>query len=85
MIGNKKIIALCMSRIQDEASNEFVTALRKVLEPTEYIVFAYNTCSSVEEDDWSQNAQISVYDLMDYDIIDAVIVFEEVMRNSACF
>lgn len=83
MIGDKKIVALCISRIQDEASNEYVTALRNVLAPTGYIVFVYNTCSTVETDDWSQNAQISVYNLMDYDIIDAVIVFEEVMRNSA--
>lgn len=81
MIDNRKIVALCIARIQDDASNEYVTALKNVLTKNGYGIFVYNTCSTIEESDWRSNPEIAVYDYMDYDIIDAVVVFEEVMRN----
>ena len=31
MIGNKKIIAVCAARIQDDATNNYITALNDVV------------------------------------------------------
>ena len=39
MLYNKKIIALCLARIQDDASNEYVTALNKVVAPAGWDYF----------------------------------------------
>lgn len=81
MIGNKKIIALCLSRIQDEECHEYVTALNKAVTPYGYSIFVYNTCSAVIEKDFEKNAQTSIYDFINYDITDVVVVFEEIIKN----
>lgn len=81
MIGNKKIIALCISRIQDEESHEYVTALNRAVTPYGYNVFVYNTCSVVSEETFEEDAQVSVFQFINYDITDVVIVFEEIIKN----
>lgn len=81
MIGNKKIIALCISRIQDEESHEYVTALNKAVAPYNYNIFVYNTCSVISEENFEENAQVSVFGYINYDITDVVIVFEEIIKN----
>ena len=81
MIGNYKIIALCLSRIQDSATNEYVTALYEAVKNQGYRIFVYNTCTKVTEENYAENVQMAVYDLIDYDVVDYVVVFEEVMEN----
>ena len=83
MLYNKKIIALCMARIQDDASNEYITALNRVVTPAGYSIFVYNTCSTVSVVSYEGSTQTAIYDYMDFDIIDVVIVYEEVLRNQA--
>lgn len=83
MLYNKKIIALCMARIQDDASNEYITALNRVVTPAGYSIFVYNTCSAVSVDSYDGSTQTAIYEYMDFDIIDVVIVYEEVLRNQA--
>ncbi|MBP3611004.1 MAG: GGDEF domain-containing protein [Lachnospiraceae bacterium] len=81
MIYGKKIAAVCIARIQDGATNEYITALNRAVQKIGYGLFVYNTCSVVGEEDMARNPQMAVYDIMDYEILDVVIVFEEVMRN----
>ncbi|MBR6642817.1 MAG: GGDEF domain-containing protein [Lachnospiraceae bacterium] len=83
MLYNKKIIALCLARIQDEASNEYITALNQAVTPAGYSIFVYNTCSAVTADSYESSTQTAIYEYMDFDIIDVVIVYEEVLRNQA--
>lgn len=81
MIGNKKIIALCISRIQDEESHAYITALNRAVTPYGYNIFVYNTCSVIDEDNLEKNAQVAVFDYINYDITDVVVVFEEIIKN----
>lgn len=81
MIGNKKIIALCISRIQDEECHAYITALNEAVTPHGYNIFVYNTCSVIEESNLESNAQVAVYDYINYDITDVVVVFEEILKN----
>lgn len=83
MLFNRKIIALCMARIQDDASNEFITALNRVVSPMGYSIFVYNTCSAVSADSYEGSTQTAIYEYMDFSFIDVVIVYEEVLRNQA--
>ena len=83
MLYGRKIIALCMARIQDDASNEYITALNRVVSPAGYSIFVYNTCSSVSVDSYEGSTQTAIYEYMDFDVIDVVIVYEEVLRNQA--
>ncbi len=81
MLYNRKIIGLCVARIQDDATNEFITALNRIASPEGYSIFVYNTCSAVEEDYYEGNPQTYIYEFMDFSILDIVIVYEEVIRN----
>lgn len=81
MIVGKKIVALCMARIQDEAGHDYLTSLRDKLAPIGYNVFVYNTISTVEGEGWQNDPQLHVYELMDFDVIDVVVVFEDVLKN----
>lgn len=83
MIGSRKIIALCISRIQDSATNDYVTALYNAVSDKEYRIFVYNTSTKVTEEDYKENVQTAVYDLIDYVVIDTMIVFEEVIQNKS--
>lgn len=83
MLYDRKIIALCMARIQDDASNEYITALNKAVTPAGYSIFVYNTCLTVSAESYEASTQTAIYEYMDFDIIDIVIVYEEVLRNQA--
>lgn len=83
MLYGRKIIALCMARIQDDASNEYITALNRVVSPAGYSIFVYNTCSAVSVDSYEGSTQTAIYEYMDFNVIDVVIVYEEVLRNQA--
>ncbi len=81
MIGSRKIVAMCISRIQDSATNDYITALYNAISDNGYRIFVYNTCTKVSEEDYKENVQTAVFDLIDYEVIDTMIVFEEVIQN----
>lgn len=81
MIGNKKIIAVCIARIQDDANNDYISALNAVVSKAGYGVLVYNTSSVLDAGSCYADAQFYVYSLMDYSIIDVVIICEEAMQN----
>ncbi len=81
MIGNKKIIALCVARIQDDATNAYITALHNAIAGKGYNIFVYNTSTAVGEDEYFEDVQRYVYDYIDYDVVDVMVVFEEVIQN----
>lgn len=83
MLRNKKIVALCTSRIQDESTNEYVTALHKALSNVGYSLFVYNTSTTIVGDEFENDPQVAVYKLINYDVVDVVIVCEEVIRNKS--
>jgi len=83
MLYNRKIIALCVARIQDDATNEYITALNRAVTPAGYSIFVYNTCAVVSADTYDGSTQTAIYDYMDFDSIDVVIVYEEVLHNQA--
>lgn len=83
MIRNKKVIGLCVARIQDEATNSYITELNQSVSKEGYAIFVYNTCSAVSADSYEGSTQTAIYEYMDFDIIDILIVFEEVLRNQS--
>ena len=83
MIRNKKVIGLCVARIQDEATHSYITELNNIVSKRGYTIFVYNTCSAVSVDSYEGSTQTAIYEYMDFDIIDILIVFEEVLRNQS--
>ena len=68
MIRNKKVIGLCVARIQDEATNSYITELNQSVSKEGYAIFVYNTCSAVSADSYEGSTQTAIYEYMDFDI-----------------
>ena len=81
MIGEYKIVALCMSRIQESFSHDFILEFSKVLRRAGYRLFVYNACSDLYNDESKNNGQRFTYDLIDYSVIDILVVYEDRIRN----
>ncbi len=81
MIHGKKVVALCLSRINDAISHELVTTLNKKLTKHGYNLFVYATSSDLFWHTPSEIGEIRIFDLLDYNIIDAIIVFSEKIKS----
>lgn len=81
MIGKRKIIAVCVAKIQDDATNDYVTALNDVVFSAGYNVIVYNTSTVLDVDDSYGNTRFYIYSLMDFSMIDVVIIHEESIHN----
>lgn len=81
MLGKRKIIALCISKVHDTTSYEFVVALNEKLRQRGDSLFVYNTCSDLYWGRLEEKGEMSVFDLMPYQIIDAVVIFEEKIKD----
>jgi hypothetical protein len=62
--GDKKIVAVCISRIQDDANNDYISTLNDVVSSAGYNILVYNNSFSTfnmeGEDD---EIQLYVYNL----------------------
>lgn len=83
MIGEYKIIALCLSKIHDSASHELTVELNKAVSGSGYRVFVYNTCSDLYWNTVEESGEASVFELMDFSVIDAVAIFDDRLKNKA--
>jgi len=81
MIGNKKIIAVCVAKIQDDATINYITALNDVVSKAGYSVIVYNTNIMTAEDGTHSDNGFYIYSLMDFSVIDVVIILEESIFN----
>lgn len=81
MIGEYKIVALCISRIQETFSHDFIITFSEVLQRAGYRLFVYNACSDLENDESKNIGQKFTFDLIDYSVVDALVIYEERIRN----
>ena len=70
MLLDRKIIGLCVTRIQDEATHGYITELNRIVSKAGYSIFVYNTCSAVSADSYEGSTQTAIYEYMDFDILD---------------
>lgn len=75
------VIALCMVRVEDERNFQFIQALNERVVKAGYRLFVYQTCSDLFWNLLPEEGDKAVFTLMDYDIIDAVIVFSEIIND----
>ncbi len=77
MYKGHKIIALCISKTGDERNFEFINALNLAAVERGFRLFIYQTCSDLFRNMRSENGDKTVFELIDYDVVDAVIVFDD--------
>ena len=81
MINGRKIIALCINRVHDDESNKVVTALNRQVTRMGHRLFVYGVCSDLFWDRPDEKGEASVFDLINYDVIDAMVIYEEKIKN----
>lgn len=76
MINGFKIAAVCLTKLTEDSITEFINALHKKLTPKKWRIFVYSTISDLYWRSANEIGEKSVYSLIDYNIVDAVIIFD---------
>ena len=83
MIFGRKIIALCTAQITKPLCKDYLTTLSKGLSAHNFSVFVYNMCSSLYWNDNQNFPETAVYDLIDYENTDIIIIMDERIKSRA--
>ncbi|MGN1179838.1 MAG: diguanylate cyclase [Suilimivivens sp.] len=74
-------MALCISRVHDEESNKFIKELNERFAAKGYRLFVYGICSDLYWNTPYEAGEASVFDLINYKVVDALIIYEEKIKN----
>lgn len=81
MMFGKKVIALCLSRINDDVSHDYIMNLSKFFEERDWRLFVYATCTDLYWNTPEDRGEASVFSLINYDVTDAVIIMDEKIKS----
>ena len=81
MLYGYKIIALCLSRIQDATSIDFVSQLHERLIEHGYRMFVFHVGTDSDWDERNIDSSMHIFERIDYAIVDAVIIMDEKIKN----
>ncbi len=81
MLFGKKVIALCLSKVNDDVSRDFIEHLSYFLKERDWRLFVYASCSDLFWNSPEEIGEAYVFSLIDYDIIDAVVIMEERIKS----
>ncbi|MBQ8171084.1 MAG: GGDEF domain-containing protein [Oscillospiraceae bacterium] len=83
MLHGKKIIAICTTKVNTPSANSLITHLNDRVREHGYIVFVYSTCSELYQLNPSDKGEESVFDLLDFNVIDILVVNYEKIKDRA--
>lgn len=81
MIYGKKVITLCMTRLFDMENHRFITHLNKALVKEQYSLWIYHINADLYWKDDELRAETAVFDLIDYDKTDVIILMDERIKS----
>lgn len=81
MIFGRKIIALCTAQVNKPLCRDYLTALSKGLSAHNFSVFVYNMCASLYWNEDQNFPETAVYDLIDYEKTDLIIIMDERIKS----
>ena len=81
MVGSKKVIALCTSRIYDLQIQAFIEKLNERLNKNNCSLWIYAINSDLYWNEKRISAETHVFDLVPYDLVDAVIIMDEKIKS----
>lgn len=81
MLNGYKIIALCLARIQDMTSIDFVSQLNSRLTPLGYRILIFHAGTDSDWDNQNIDTGMYIYERIDYSMIDAVVIMDEKIKN----
>lgn len=81
MLNGYKIIALCLSGIQDSSSICFTSRLNEALVDKDCRIFIYHISTDLDWNDENKDSGTLVFDLIDFSIVDMVIIMDEKIKS----
>lgn len=85
MLGNRKIAALCLSKVHINVCNQLIEALNENLKKMNYGLLVMNTCSDLFQKNAVSKGEASIFELLRNDIIDIIIIYEEQLKHDEIF
>ena len=80
MLKGYKLAALCIARANEEINFKLISELNRKLVSVGYRLFVYNTLTNLFWNTPSEDGEKAVFDLLDMDIADVVLVHEESIK-----
>jgi EAL domain-containing protein (putative c-di-GMP-specific phosphodiesterase class I)/DNA-binding LacI/PurR family transcriptional regulator len=81
MLGDKKIIGVCLTVIRDEYRTEFLSDLYKKVKGTEYKIIVFDSVKDFYKMDEYAKGAAKIYKAINYDVIDALVILYESFYN----
>ncbi|MCR5143454.1 MAG: EAL domain-containing protein [Ruminococcus sp.] len=81
MIGNKKVIGVCLAKIQSIAATEYLSRLSIFAKNKGYKIIVFNSIFDFYNNDSNDIGAKSVYKLINYDTVDAIVIHTDDFRN----
>lgn len=84
MVGEYKIIGVCLSKIQEEDRFHCIKALNKYACQQGYRMVIFNSCSDLYVwDNITKIGESAIFQLINYSILDAMVIFGETLKDHA--
>lgn len=83
MLGNKKVIGLCVTKIHDRVRGALVDEMNLAALDAGYKLVCFNSIEDFYKDDVYGRGAKTVYDRIDYGIVDGLIICAEHFMNDA--
>jgi len=77
MDRNVKVLGICLAKMQDRVRTEYINTINRAAAINGWKVVIYNTFRDFRKNDLSVQGSRSVYNIVNYDDIDALLVFPE--------
>ena len=81
MLNGYKLIAVCLTKIQDEVTYEFIDALYQTVKGSDYRLLLFNSFSDLYHQNVYDEGAKSIYQLLNYDLVDAVIIKADTLND----
>lgn len=81
--GKMKIIGVVLCGAQDEATSEYIVHIAARAKELGYKLLIFNAFVDLYEEDNPLNPAKSIFDIINYDILDGLIILTETIKNKA--
>lgn len=81
MVGDKKIIGICLTRVQSIAATEYLSCLHQYASARGWKLMVFNSPVDFYRRDSNDFGAATVYGLMNFDVLDAVVVYSDCFNN----
>lgn len=81
MIGNKKVIGVCLTKINDICRADYINRLHFLCEKSDCKMIVFNSFTDFYTDTAVDDGAKSIYGIINFDIVDALVVLDNSFHN----